>query len=190
MNFTDFFQAATGYPSPFEYHCRLACGEPPDAHPDLASLDDAIRHRLIHIPTGLGKTAAVVLAWLWNRLLVRSNPTNPSALSTCPAWPRRLVYCLPMRTLVEQTERQVRRWVLRLARQYTTPTVIKSLNALRLEGRRLRWANFQRERRSGDGTALCTRRGYGFRLCFDQAVRGPFALGYGTHFGLGFFVPA
>jgi CRISPR-associated endonuclease/helicase Cas3 len=41
----------------------------------------------------LGKTAAVVLAWLWNRV---QRPDSE--------WPRRLVYCLPMRTLVEQTE--------------------------------------------------------------------------------------
>lgn len=33
--------------------------------------------RLISIPTGLGKTAAVVLAWLWNRFV---RPPQPSAL--------------------------------------------------------------------------------------------------------------
>src|SRR5262249_53557271 len=27
------------------------------------------------------------------------------------AWPTRLVYCLPMRVLVEQTERELRRWL-------------------------------------------------------------------------------
>jgi CRISPR-associated endonuclease/helicase Cas3 len=37
-------------------------------------------------------TAATILAWLWNRLIL--NDSN---------WPRRLVYCLPMRILVEQT---------------------------------------------------------------------------------------
>jgi len=30
--------------------------------------DSACESRLIEIPTGLGKTAAVVLAWLWNRV--------------------------------------------------------------------------------------------------------------------------
>jgi len=30
-------------------------------------------------------------------------------------WPRRLVYCLPMRTLVEQTEEEVTKWIFRLA---------------------------------------------------------------------------
>ena len=30
------------------------------------------------------------------------------------AWPRRLVFCLPMRVLVEQTESEVRRWLERV----------------------------------------------------------------------------
>jgi CRISPR-associated endonuclease/helicase Cas3 len=59
---------------------------------------------LIDVPTGLGKTAAVVLAWLWNRVHEKSE-----------SWPRRLVYCLPMRTLVEQTRDEARGWVNRLA---------------------------------------------------------------------------
>jgi CRISPR-associated endonuclease/helicase Cas3 len=60
--------------------------------------------RLIEIPTGLGKTAAVVLAWLWNRV---AEPDTDAR----KAWPRRLVYCMPMRTLVEQTEKNVRNWL-------------------------------------------------------------------------------
>ena len=62
------------------------------------------RSQLINIPTGLGKTAAVVLAWLWNRVARQGQD-----------WPRRLVYCLPMRTLVEQTEGNVQTWLLRLS---------------------------------------------------------------------------
>jgi len=46
---------------------------------------------LIDIPTGLGKTDAVVLAWLWRRRFADEE--------TRAATPRRLVYCLPMRTL-------------------------------------------------------------------------------------------
>lgn len=97
MNFDDFFHAATGHPAPFDYQRRLAGG---DTGCDC-------RSQLINIPTGLGKTAGVVLAWLWNRLLRQSAIRNP-------AWPRRLVYCLPMRTLVEQTEQEVRKWLERL----------------------------------------------------------------------------
>lgn len=32
--------------------------------------------------------------------------------------------------------------------------------------------------------------GVGFRVVFPVAVRGPIAVGYGAHFGLGHFVPA
>jgi CRISPR-associated endonuclease/helicase Cas3 len=80
MNFEEFFNAATGHPVPFDYQRRLAGG---DTGCDC-------RSQLINIPTGLGKTAGVVLAWLYNRVVLSRND-----------WPRRLVYCLPMRTLVE-----------------------------------------------------------------------------------------
>ena len=106
-NFDDFFRTATGHEQgPFDYQCRLACGERAGhAESDwLANPDpDGCRSRLIDIPTGLGKTAAVVLAWLWNRLRIRNSE-----------WPRRLVYCLPMRTLVEQTETEARKWLQNL----------------------------------------------------------------------------
>ena len=63
--------------------------------------------QIINVPTGLGKTAAVVLAWLWNRVQIRN-----------PEWPRRLVYCLPMRTLVEQTQDNLTKWVKKLVETY------------------------------------------------------------------------
>ncbi len=122
MNFRDFFEAATGH-TPYEYQCRLACGEKDDGqseedwltHPD----PKGYRSRLINVPTGLGKTAAVVLAWLWNRVAAQIENCKPEIENG--SWPRRLVYCLPMRTLVEQTQREVRRWLLHLARRYTKP---------------------------------------------------------------------
>ena len=61
------------------------------------SLEDAPRSRLIRIPTGLGKTLGALGAWSWHRL-ERADER----------WPRRLVWCLPMRVLVEQTEAVVR----------------------------------------------------------------------------------
>mgnify|MGYP001124051349 CR=1 FL=1 len=88
MQFTDYFHRATGLPAPFAYQQRLA----EQAWPDL-----------LNVPTGLGKTAAVVLAWLYKRRVLGDAHT-----------PRRLVYCLPMRVLVEQTERSVRNWLDRL----------------------------------------------------------------------------
>src|SRR5260221_2009463 len=92
MNFQEFFITATWH-DPFDYQRRLAGGDP----------GKECRSQLINIPTGLGKTAAVVLAWLWNRVNVRN-----------PEWPGRLVYCLPMRTLVEQTRDNVFEWLVRL----------------------------------------------------------------------------
>lgn len=83
--FKAFFSQATGKPVPYAYQQRLA--------------EEPCISRLISVPTGLGKTAAVVLAWLWNRR--QPNPT----------WPRRLVYCLPMRTLVEQTYSEAKKWL-------------------------------------------------------------------------------
>lgn len=78
FRFTEFFKRATGF-EPFPYQRRLA-------------LDHGFHSAVMDIPTGLGKTEAVLTAWLWNRVhLKREN------------WPRRLVYCLPMRVLVEQT---------------------------------------------------------------------------------------
>ena len=95
-----FFKAATGGSySPYDYQSRLALGEA-----DSRNTGAACHSRLINIPTGLGKTAAVVLAWLWNRV------AQPDAAAR-NAWPRRLVYCLPMRTLVEQTAGEVKKWI-------------------------------------------------------------------------------
>ena len=60
--------------------------------------DAACRDRLIRIPTGFGKTHGVLLTWLHHRVLAAQ-----------ASWPLRLVWCLPMRVLVEQTEAEVRR---------------------------------------------------------------------------------
>jgi CRISPR-associated endonuclease/helicase Cas3 len=71
---------AAGDQAPFPYQTRLAI--------------EADWPAQISIPTGLGKTLAVVVAWLWRR-----RAESPVRAKT----PRRLVYCLPMRVLVEQT---------------------------------------------------------------------------------------
>lgn len=83
MDFGEFFKAATGK-TPYPYQRALAEGAWPET---------------LVVPTGFGKTAAVILAWLW-KLHVGH-----------PETPRRLVYCLPMRTLVEQTEASARNWI-------------------------------------------------------------------------------
>jgi len=73
------FRSLTGY-APLPWQAELAT---------MASCRD----RLIRIPTGLGKTQGVLSAWAFHRLH-RSDDN----------WPRRLVWCLPMRVLVDQTE--------------------------------------------------------------------------------------
>ncbi len=85
-NFDDWFKRATGY-EPFPYQIELARAEP--------------LPEVIEVPTGTGKTAAAVLAWLWRR---RNS-------KFCKQTPRRLVYCLPMRVLVEQTRECAIRWL-------------------------------------------------------------------------------
>lgn len=83
IDYPTFFRTVTGL-SPYPYQVRL--GEA--AWPDL-----------LDIPTGLGKTAAVVVSWLWKLQVGAPNAT------------RRLVYCLPMRVLVDQTADAARAWV-------------------------------------------------------------------------------
>jgi CRISPR-associated endonuclease/helicase Cas3 len=78
-----FFRAVTGF-SPYPYQERIGEGAFP---------------QVLDVPTGMGKTAAVVVAWLRRRL---ASPAQT---------PRRLIYCLPMRVLVEQTRRAVATWI-------------------------------------------------------------------------------
>src|SRR5712692_4503519 len=95
MSYAEFFKQATRSEAmpqgltPLPYQNRLAEEDWPD---------------LLDIPTGLGKTAAVVLSWLWRRRGAKPDPETP----------RRLVYCLPMRVLVEQTRANVETWLKNL----------------------------------------------------------------------------
>ena len=65
---------------------------------------------LLNIPTGMGKTAAVTLAWLYKR----GWRAKGRHADVDDATPRRLVWCLPMRTLVEQTHKNTNVWLTRL----------------------------------------------------------------------------
>ncbi|MFO0762680.1 MAG: CRISPR-associated endonuclease Cas3'' [Byssovorax sp.] len=91
MNYDDMFGRATGR-SPYPYQRRLALAE---GFPAALSA-----------PTGAGKTAAAVLAWLYKRRFAGDAVRR--------ATPRRLVVCLPMRTLVGQTAGAVSGWLERL----------------------------------------------------------------------------
>ena len=112
-----FFCIATCH-SPYDWQGRLTCGEGYRKEDAATHSGTTCFSRLIDIPTGLGKTAGVVLAWLWNRVIRQD-----------PSWPRRLVYCLPMRTLVEQTEHEVTRWLTNLAAKSRSGILPLSANA-------------------------------------------------------------
>ena len=127
LQFDGFFQSATGN-SPYAYQSRLAGSDS----------GTTCNSQLINIPTGLGKTAAVVLAWLWNRVHLQK-----------PEWPRRLVYCLPMRTLVEQTRNEARNWIEALAKKNLIlgkpPRIVILMGGEELEGDAREWDIYPEE---------------------------------------------
>jgi CRISPR-associated endonuclease/helicase Cas3 len=88
-SFDGFFQKATGN-SPFPFQRRFA--------------EEQVLPQLVHVPTGLGKTAMAVLGWLWRKRFHSNEEIRK-------ATPRRLVYCLPMRVLVEQTVKNAGKWI-------------------------------------------------------------------------------
>ena len=71
LPYDEFSRTATGN-RPYDYQRRLACDERNER------LEAECNSQLINVPTGLGKTAAVVLAWLWNCVQLQN-----------PKWPRR-----------------------------------------------------------------------------------------------------
>ena len=91
MNIDDIYRVATGH-SPYPYQARLA---------NATELP-----QILSVPTGVGKTAAAVLSWVYRRRYASGNIRK--------ATPRRLVYCLPMRTLVEQTQEAAVEWLAKL----------------------------------------------------------------------------
>ncbi len=97
-DFISFFRRATKDEDhkegiePFPYQVRLAIEK------ELPEM--------LNIPTGLGKTAAVVLSWIWRRRFAEN--------VTRSVTPRRLVYCLPTRVLVDQTVSDINKWLTNL----------------------------------------------------------------------------
>ncbi len=86
-----------------------ALGKEIDSYPYQEALAHNTWPDIVKIPTGMGKTAAIILAWLFKRLR--------NDIST----PRRLVYCLPMRVLVEQTQNNARNWIENLVDEKIIP---------------------------------------------------------------------
>ena len=95
-DFTEFACNAMMGRRPYPYQQRLAA----DGLPEL-----------LRVPAGAGKTAAAVLPWLWRRM------RYPNAIHD------RLVYVLPLRSMVEPTARQVTAWLDRLGLGATVPVV-------------------------------------------------------------------
>lgn len=91
VTFEEMVQAASGH-APYRWQARVAYAGLPE---------------LVAVETGAGKTAGVVLPWLFRR---RSHP-DPAVRASTPHW---LVFCLPLRVLVEQVEDDVRTWLARL----------------------------------------------------------------------------
>ncbi|RLF69413.1 MAG: CRISPR-associated helicase/endonuclease Cas3 [Thermoplasmata archaeon] len=88
MEFEVMFEKAAGY-KPFDYQKRLA------TEYEMPSI--------LNVPTGMGKTAAAILGWLWRRRFAPDHIRETT--------PRRLIYCLPMRVLVEQTRDNAVLWL-------------------------------------------------------------------------------
>ena len=91
MDIANFYREASGF-EPYPYQSQLAETGLPE---------------LLEVPTGLGKTEAVVMAWLYRRFI---HP-DPAVRLATPRW---LVYALPMRTLVEQTTGRIDQLLQRL----------------------------------------------------------------------------
>lgn len=107
-DFHPFFQSLTGYAP----------------HPWQASLgaDPVCRDRLLRIPTGFGKTAGAILPWLHHRVRLDN-----------PQWPTRLVLCLPMRVLVEQSARIIDAWCQNVAPSINTHVLMGGAQDVRWE---------------------------------------------------------
>ena len=109
MDFEAFFQAGVNGKYPRPYQTSLAERDWPET---------------LIIPTGFGKTAAVLAAWIWK--IGRRDPATP----------RRLIYCLPMRTPVEQTEAAAKIWIENARERFELNIELGVLMGGRSEGRR------------------------------------------------------
>lgn len=90
VEFKSWFCSVTEHSVPHDWQVELG-------------MNEVCRNRMIRVATGLGKTEGILSAWLFHRVVLGDD-----------RWPRRLIWCLPMRTLVDQTEHVARVLVERI----------------------------------------------------------------------------
>lgn len=71
---------------------------------------------------------------------------------------------------------------------FPEPVVVEPVPSTILGERDVQWREFQSRRNKGEGRRAAYNRVYGFRIEFAEAVRGPIAVGYAAHFGMGGFL--
>lgn len=116
-NFATWFSELTTHEEPRDWQASLASNE-------------SVASRLIRIPTGLGKTEGVLSAWSYHRIERDDD-----------AWPRRLVWCLPMRVLVEQTKDVAEALAARMPEDWR-PGVFLAMGGKKAEEDRKDWYLF------------------------------------------------
>lgn len=83
--YSEFFKRATSF-DPYPYQINIA--------------ENKDFPQVLEVPTGTGKTSSIVIAWIWKLLQNNRNDV-----------PQRLVYCLPMRSIVEQVRDNINLWL-------------------------------------------------------------------------------
>lgn len=72
---------------------------------------------------------------------------------------------------------------------FPNPESIERIRNTELAGKDTSWLKFRTKRKTGNGLKGPSPP-TGFKLTFKDPVKGPIALGYGAHFGLGLFMPS
>ncbi len=103
LDYPLFFEKITGY-KPYPYQIKYAEAED--------------QYTIVNVFAGAGKTETVVLGWIWKRFFLKKEV------------PRKLIYCLPMRTLVEQTYERINKYLKIITSSYENCASIKSFKIL------------------------------------------------------------
>lgn len=140
VKYTELFLKATGE-IPFGWQVKLAL----EGFPELIS-----------IPTGLGKTYGIVIAWIFRRIFHESDEVKNST-------PNRLILVSPMRTLVEQQ--------LKIVKSVLGKLGISDIPIFVLEGGMTRQDAKWREELTGDSIIIAT---------IDMAISRALNRGYGS----------